>query len=723
MRRSLVIIPAIHILTFLAISLDLLILRQIIVFIYLTFVPGFILLKFLKLKKTKIVDTILFSIGLSLAFLMFVGFLINESLLAVGISRPLSTIPLETTLSVLTLSLFFIAYRRDLFEDLGSWRNNLADSGETILKSAILLLPILFSIIGALYVSLPSISIPILYLMIIMIAALFAVGGFSLRFIPSKFYPLMIFAISIALAFHVLFISGYIIGADAQLEFQVFRLTIDRGYWALLPNSISLAPALDYNSMLSITVLPSIFSVLLNIDGEIVFKTLYPFVFSFVPVVLFRVYEQQIGKASSLLSALFLISSPLSFYGVEFLSLNRQIVAVFFFVLSVLVLLDKMMPLEKRRILFVVFSAALIVSHYSTAYLYLGFIFFTFVILRITGENNKVLSGKIILLVSSIGLIWYAFTESPLATLGNFINRFFSRFSQDLASTTSRSTQVFTPHSILTFASAINWVLFLLVHFMILVGILVVIFKLSKKTKLDPTYRVLLIISSVVLFLCLAVPNIAPALNFTRFYQLSLMFLAPCFVLGGHAFIDNFMNLLRRVRRQSFLWNTHKIGTVLVCIMLVGFFFSQSGFINSVTKAAPLSYSLDFSRFMTSKDLSYKAQIYSAYIPEQNYFSATWLSKHSQPQSIVYADYDSLQTALLSYGTLSWESFELHNTTIPEWNSYVYLSILNVQDGVITITEPTRGWFNTSELSSILGQSDLIYSNGNGEIWYVVRSG
>jgi len=126
---------------------------------------------------------------------------------------------------------------------------------------------------------------------------------------------------------------------------------------------------------------------------------------------------------------------------------------------------------------------------------------------------------------------------------------------------------------------------------------------------------------------------------------------------------------------------------------------------------------------MTSKDLSYEAQIYSAYIPEQNFFSATWLSEHSQPQSIVYADYDSLQTSLLSYGVLTWETFELQNTTIPEQNSYIYLSKLNVRDGIVTITEPTMGWFNASELSSVLRQNDLIYSNGNGEIWYVPQSG
>jgi uncharacterized membrane protein len=724
-RHSSVIILAIHVLTYLAIGLDLPIFRQIIVFIYLTFVPGFILLKFLKLKETKIVDTICFSVGLSIAFLMLVGFFINQLFLAVGISRPLSTIPLEITLTALTLSLLFVGCRHDLFGDLSSWRDNLADSRETILKSAILLLPLLLSIVGALYVSFPSFSTPILVFMIIVIAAFFAISRLSLKLIPYKFYPLMVFSISIALALHILLISKYIIGIDAQLEYQIFKLTINRGCWSFLPSiseaSVVLLSAANFNSMLSVTVLPSIYSALLNIDSEVMFKTLYPLVFSLVPVVLYRVYEQQMGKASSLLSTLFLVSSPLSFYGVEFLSLNRQIVAVFFLVLSILVLLDKMMAVGKARVLLVVFGVALIVSHYSTAYLYLGLIFFAYAILRIRGKNNRVLNGKIVLLLSTISLVWYGFTESPLTTLGSFLYQLYSRFFQDISSTTARSPEVFASHSILTFASAINWALFLTVHSMIAIGILVVLFK-SQKAKFDPTYSILLIMSSGVLFLSLAAPNVAPALNFSRFYQLSLLFLAPCFVLGGQAFVDSFANLLRRATQRNFLENTHKIETALVCAVLVGYFLSQSGFINCVTKAAPLSYSLDFSRFISSRDMRFEAALYSAYIPEQNFFSAMWLSKHAALVSVVYADFDSSHTVLLSYGSVFTRYLPLSNSTVPVENSFVYLSSLNVGDGVIN-RDYTIDLFNSSEISPILTKSNLIYSNGNGEIWRVPSSG
>jgi uncharacterized membrane protein len=726
MRQSLVTIPMMHVLMYIAIGFDLPISRQIIVFMYLTFIPGFILLKFLKLKETKIVDTVLFSVGLSLAFLMLVGFFISQLFLVVGVSQPLSTIPLEITLSVVTLILFFVGYRRDLFEGFSSWRSNAAGSREVFLQSAILFLPVLLGIIGALHVSVPSISVPILSLMVMAVAALFVVSVFSRRLIPSKFYPLMIFAISIALTFHILLISKYIIGYDAHLEYQVFKLTINRGYWNLLPVDIHHIATSDLNSMLSLTLLPSIYSALLNLDGTVLFKILYPFVFSLVPVVLYTIWERQIGKASSLLSTLFLISSPLAFYGIGFLSLNRQIVAMFFLVLSILVLLDKTMAVGKRRILLIVFGAAMTVSHYSTTYLYLGLVFSTYAISRIRGNKDRVLNGPLVLLLSIMTLSWYTYTAAPLTTLGTFLQRVLSRFSEDIYSPAARSTQVYASHSVLTFASAANWVLFVTVHCMIFVGILMVLFK-PQKTKLDPTYRILLSLSSVVLFLSLTVPNVAPALDFSRFYELSLLFLAPCFVLGGEAFVDNVANLLRRMIHRSFLGNTHKIGTALFCAVLVGYFLSQSGFINFVTEAPPQSYSLDFRRFITSRDPNLKGTFYSAYIQEQNFFSAVWLSKHAEPQSIVYADFDSYQNVLMSYGMIPMQYLvRLSNSTVPIRNSFVYLSSLNVGDGVMTymdFTTTTIVLFNTSEILPVLNQSDLIYSNGDGEIWQVTSPG
>jgi len=72
----------------LVVLLDIPVARQIIGFLYLTFVPGFIFLRLLRLEGLSDVETILFSVGISVAFLMIVGLLLNEIGLMIGFSNP-----------------------------------------------------------------------------------------------------------------------------------------------------------------------------------------------------------------------------------------------------------------------------------------------------------------------------------------------------------------------------------------------------------------------------------------------------------------------------------------------------------------------------------------------------------------------------------------------------------------------------------------------------------
>ena len=57
-----------------AVGLQIPILRQFIGFIYLTFIPGILILCVLKLHKLGNIETLLYTVGLSLASLMFTGF-------------------------------------------------------------------------------------------------------------------------------------------------------------------------------------------------------------------------------------------------------------------------------------------------------------------------------------------------------------------------------------------------------------------------------------------------------------------------------------------------------------------------------------------------------------------------------------------------------------------------------------------------------------------------
>jgi uncharacterized membrane protein len=703
---------------YIAIGLNIFVFRQITVFVYLSFIPGFVLLKILRLKETSVVDSVLFSVGLSIAFLMFVGLLINESYLALGISQPLSTIPLTIILSFLTLILYFVGYRQDLLENLSSIGSNFIDLKSIIAKSAILVLPVILGVIGALYI-----NQPVLLLMTIAAAVLYGLCVFSTRLIPSKLYPLVIFSICMALTFQLLLISRYIIGYDAQVEYYVFRLTSINKYWHLLPAVINSEAEVTLNSMLSVTILPTIYSALMNTNGEIVFKFFYPFIFSLVPVTLYRIYERQIGKTASLLSTLFFISGQVVFFGVEPLSLDRQVIAEFFMVLSIFILLDRKISVGKRRLLLIVFGAALTVSHYSIMFVYLAVVFSIYAISKIKGKPDNVLNSTVVFSLFVIAFSWYSLSIAPLASLSQFLNGVFSRFFTDLSSSAARSSAVFSPHPIFNFASMLDWVFFYAAHFLILVGILALLFKPAKK-KLDPTYRTVAILSAVILFLCVAVPNVAPALNLERFYAITLLFLAPCFVLGGETLVGVSENVLRRAIRRRSLSNAYsKTGTVVLCAVLIGYFLTQSGFINCISGASPLSFSLDYNRIRTSTDPNSANSItfYANFITEQDVFGAVWLTKNRGESSMIYADYRSADGVLTSYGFIPrLQISPLTNTTTLEQGGFVYLRQLNVANGIIpTPTAP----FNTSEIYPLLNKTNLIYSNGNSEIWYVSSPG
>ena len=84
--------------------------RQVAGFLYLTLVPGFVILKLLKLKNLCLAETVVFSVGLSIAFLMFIGLFINELCLVTGIWEPLSLGPLMSTINVTVLIMCFLGF-------------------------------------------------------------------------------------------------------------------------------------------------------------------------------------------------------------------------------------------------------------------------------------------------------------------------------------------------------------------------------------------------------------------------------------------------------------------------------------------------------------------------------------------------------------------------------------------------------------------------------------
>ena len=160
-------------------------------------------------------------------------------------------------------------------------------------------------------------------LLLIIICIFIVILGFpKLRF--DNCYPLIIFVVSLSLLYHSSLISTYLWGWDIQIEYYLANLVIHNNYWASsIPNNA--------NSMLSIVMFGPIFSIFTDMSLISVFKIVYPFIYSLVPVSLFVLFKHFFSRQISLFSVIYFIATFPFF--TDMLNLSRQMVAELFFVL------------------------------------------------------------------------------------------------------------------------------------------------------------------------------------------------------------------------------------------------------------------------------------------------------------------------------------------------------------------------------------------------------
>ncbi|MCD4678482.1 MAG: DUF2206 domain-containing protein [Desulfobacula sp.] len=385
-----------------AIGLDLIgiqipIIRQFFGFIYLTFIPGTLIIIILKLNKLGNIERLMYTVGLSISFLMFIGASLNIIYPFFGISHPISVIPLIVSLSVATMILCILIFIRE--KNFSAYIIEIKD----ILFPQVLflcLLPLL-SVIGTYFVNFYQTNIILMFL-IIAIALIVVLIGFDI-FIPKNLYPLAVIIIAISLLLHNSTISMYLWGWDIHAEYYWANTTILKSLWdSTTPSNV--------NSMLSITMLAPIFSNITGMSLTWVFKIFYPLIFSLVPLGLYRIYQKQTNDKIAFLSV-FLFMSFYSFF-TTMLQLARQQIAEIFLILIVLLIIDTNMNRLKQTILVIIFMFSLGVSHYGLSYIVLFLLIATYFSYCFEGryKNMKLTSNitaTLVLLYIVFVITWY----------------------------------------------------------------------------------------------------------------------------------------------------------------------------------------------------------------------------------------------------------------------------------------------------------------------------
>lgn len=649
------------------IGLHIPIIRQVIGFIYLIYVPGILILRLMKLHNLGNIETILYTVGLSITTIMFVGLFANTVFPIIGILKPISINPLIISMSFLILILSVLCYFNDNYFPRSDRINSKIMSYNPVLF--LFLVPFV-SIFGAHFVNFYNDSIFVIFTILLIVLIVFLVL-FDI-FILKESYPLAIYIIALSLLFHQSLISTHITGWDIQHEYYISNLVIANSFWdsSLYFNT---------NAMLSIVMLVPIFSKICSMDPIWVLKLIYPLIFALVPLGLYKVFQKQTNNKIAFLSCFFFVSIN-TFY-VEMTALARQQIAELFVVLLILLMINKKINKVPQTFLFIIFGFSLVVSHYGLSYIYLFSFIFAWFLLGMSKSDalNKlvnylcfkfsfqkynhsignififnrsyqsIISMSLMLLFIVFTLSWYIYNSSSSAFnsivyIGNHIlSRIFLDFLDPNASQGLYMLSIETHSTIHHINKIINY----LNQIFIIIGVIYISLK-KEKIKFEKDYVAFSLVYLSLLFASVLVPFFAASLNISRVYQISLLFLAPFSVIGMLVVFRktcDFMNIS---------WTDQSLKKYLkICsIYFVMFFLYQVGFVYQVTEGSSCSIALD---------TEYDYPTYN----EQEVLGADWLYDVKGVNYSIYADvYRSLLLNGFNWGSSN--SFYLKSNSLSD---------------------------------------------------------
>lgn len=672
------------------INLEIPILRQLIPFVFLTFIPGIIILRILRLHKLGNTETILYSVGLSISILMFSGFFINIIYPLFGILKPISFLPLFVTINILVFILLVGCYFRDK-----------EFNGPDVIYIKKFLTPSFFilclipflSLFGTYLMNFYGLNtLQMIYLLIILVIPIL-----TLKWIPKKFYPFVVFIISLSLLFHTSLISEYIWGADINHELYLSKNVLTNSYWVL-----SLSD--NVNAMLSIVILAPFYSIILKMNLIWVFKIIYPTLYAFVPMGLYIVFKKYTSPNISFLASFYFMATSIFYAGMP--ALARQEIAELFLALLLVVMVDKTINRLNKSIFLIIFGISLIVSHYGVTYIFVLIVVLAALILLIQssrffsktekwGYSLINLTYTILFLVFALGWFMYVSNSSIFNVVVGISANILNSITDIFNPVTSQGA--FLVKGQFPIFQSIERYLYLISQVLIGVGIIRLILGYYKKV--DNEFKALSISSFLIAGAGILLPFFASALNTDRIYHITLFFLAPFFVIG----FLTIMEILVRYTKKTFSTQTVKKSLYILSIFLMVFFLFNSAFVYQLADQSKVG------RFALDNNVDFLK------INNMEYSAINWLNLKNDPKFEIYADINKVTflNGIISGGDV--RSWTFNSTTSQFKNSYFFFGTYNINNHILTLFK--NGTFPVQD-QGYESSSSVIYDSGGSKIMF-----
>jgi len=726
-------------------------LRPILGFLFIILVPGLLIMLCFKIRTVGFWESLVYTVGLSVAFIMFAGLAVNWTLPALNITdKPLSLWPILICFNIFLLILWFIAIKRN--RDLKAF--DITIPKLDTLNKIFFIIPMTFpllSILGAFLLNNHGPNI----LTMIMIGGIAVYVLFLVIFrkkLNENVWPWAILMISISLLLMFSLRGWYVNGWDSKQEQYVFTSTYNNKIWSMDLYKDA------YNACLSLNILPTIINLFLNVNNQLIFKLFFQILFIFHSLAVFLIFRRYLSRNLAFISSFLYFGA--GYFNSAFPGLLRQEIAFIFFGLMILVLFSKQLNPKLKKLLFIIFGASMIVSHYSTSYIALAMFTLTYIFTLIykIHENQKIKKGKIhpsqrsnfyttgllIILLLIFGFLWLTqltnTSDGAIATIKATYNNLGSTFTWDLKQSSvkgalfgdskinrytdrelneyinetkssvknqdfylEQQTQIYSPKIIPGGETVLpknkngarfSLYLYQFIKYLIILSFVLgsLFIYLSRKKIVDKEFSFMTIISVILMFFIILLPFISKVYGFNRLFQQCLIFLSFSSIIFFQKIFGNL--------RKKFLF--------FIIFIYLGYSLFNFGILLPISGGDPTLN-------MYNKGFTYNA----LYSHTEEAISIDWINKNQGEEKVYMDPYSELK--FYSFGNPMINKDKKIIPLLMNKKSYIYSNYANkikkinywdakekFNNGVLTLSFPTE---------FLEENKNKVYNNGGSEIF------
>lgn len=671
---------------------------------FLIVMPGFLIGYYILRITTDFINLLLYSIGLSLSFLVLTGFNINVlRFFELSEINVIIFIFFELLQFLILLILFSLNHRsipkqycKIILHSINSSNKKITISSLTVL---IVLMGNFFSIIlSKIY------DFSYFYLFIILVNAFVILSLVICENKSDLFYLIIIFIISLSLLYQVT-----IYQLEDISKIGVFELPL----WNFLESG-------NYNTTFDHFFFLPFFTMVFGRMGIV--SLLYPILFSLIPIVAYQLFRMFFEKKIALVSAFLIIINP-AYFMVMYTSPRDQL-AQLFFVISILVIFDKEISITNKKILSGMFLISIIPMAYGYATLSLIYLLFGVLTsyLLIVGtqiyyrefknnlkktiyfaKNNeilKILKFNLLVFASTFFLYFYYTTNSSLfRTLSVIFKNFIFNVGSTELYEVGSAVSSLELGNVSTLGSFFRF-LQIFIQISIVMGILILLGR-GKNYPIELTS--LALGGLVILFLSIVIPKFA-VLGYGRLYNYCLFLLAiPC-VLGGikiFSLISKMINFIEIKRDNHYFKQIVTPLFLFSAFIIFPYFLFSTGFIYEITNQETTS-SIDIPwSFILSGN---RIDIIGSMKSDSDILASSWL-KNFHMKSKIYGDSITL-LFFSNINTLKKERADQSYSYDNVSNNYIFLREWNNRKGEMGYQ--TMKWSAGVQHSRVENHSSMI---------------